>query len=831
MFINSSSSSLLRQEPPASERIVRRIILLLLLAVAFISTTLVKKTDGLGYMGSIAASYGEAGVVCAIEASGGQQVLCWGRSSSSESQQQQQLVTFSTSMPEPFVGLSGGGGFMCGLQALSLRPFCWQGNNTDQNIIPQVTQSYDSLAAGGDHVCGITPSGWIDCWSLFGSILHTPPNVSPLQSIVAGRNFTCGVSKQSGTAVCWGENDLQAPNVVNPPSGIRFESLAAGTNHVCGIVMDEKNAVCWGDNSSGQASPPPGVPFAALTAGFSHTCGILSTNHEVLCWGDAININRTAVPLGTEFLAIAASSDVTCGVRESNLLAVCWGPSAADYQPPLQLFNPGVCESRECTQGLEFAFNLSVIDSTLLSVCVNSSQRICAPCASTCPAGTFLSSPCSTDADRVCRDCSLCQQLLCQSVCQESLLPTEASIWTANHKTLRMKRTEVIITAATVGGFLVASLCGLVLCHRYKRTLSKLPEYVVFICACMDKNRGEKSSLMIGSCAASISSHTRILSQEKNIRMQVFRLSELRDATSGFKEVAELGRGSYGFVYKAVLPDGRQLAVKRVNAAHRIHCNSRGFEADLEVLCKVRHPQLVNLVGYCQEFGERLLIYEFMPNGTLHDHLHGGLSQLNWGMRFKVAMQAAQGIKYLHKDASPPVIHCDIKSSNILLDAEWNARVADFGLLHSSLLLTVTGQLASPDVSVPEDQIHQHEIRSPRHHMNQLRSYYMDPNAQSFNEKTDVFSFGVVLLEILSGRKVFDADNNPPNIVQWAVPKIVQGKTLGILDKNLGIPKAVEPLLRMAEIAELCVRSVADDRPSISDVALWLGLVSRGSFL
>jgi hypothetical protein len=216
MFV-SSRSSLLRQEPPASERIVRRIILLLLLAVAFISTTVVKKTDGLGYMGSIAASYGEAGVVCAIEASGGQQVLCWGRSSSSESQQQ--LVTFSTSMPEPFVGLSGGDGFMCGLQALSLRPFCWQGNNTDQNIIPQVTQSYNSLAAGGDHVCGITPSGWIDCWSLFGSILHTPPNVSPLQSIVAGRNFTCGVSKQSGTAVCWGENDLQA--LTNPPSGRR----------------------------------------------------------------------------------------------------------------------------------------------------------------------------------------------------------------------------------------------------------------------------------------------------------------------------------------------------------------------------------------------------------------------------------------------------------------------------------------------------------------------------------------------------------------------------------------------------------------------------------
>lgn len=185
------------------------------------------------------------------------------------------------------------------------------------------------------------------------------------------------------------------------------------------------------------------------------------------------------------------------------------------------------------------------------------------------------------------------------------------------------------------------------------------------------------------SCATSMSGPTRKPSHEL-IRTQAFRLTELREATNGFKEVNELGRGTYGSVYKAILPDGRKVAVKRANAARRIHCKSRDFGAELEVLCKVRHAQLVNLVGYCEEMGERILVYEFMSNGTLHDHLHGGLTQLSWALRFRIAVHAARGVEYLHRDASPRIIHKDIKSSNILLDGDWNARVADFGLLHST---------------------------------------------------------------------------------------------------------------------------------------------------
>jgi serine/threonine protein kinase len=258
---------------------------------------------------------------------------------------------------------------------------------------------------------------------------------------------------------------------------------------------------------------------------------------------------------------------------------------------------------------------------------------------------------------------------------------------------------------------------------------------------------------------------------------QVFRLSDLKDATNGFKEFNELGRGSYGFVYKAVLADGRQVAVKRANAATIIHKNNRDFEMELEILCKIRHCNIVNLLGYCSEMGERLLVYEYMPHGTLHDHLHGGLSPLNWGLRLKISMQAAKGLEYLHNELVPPIAHRDVKTSNILLDSDWGARIADFGLITSNDK-DLSGDLES-----------------------------------------DVHNFGIVLLEVLSGRKAYDRDYTPPSIVEWAVPLIRQGKAAAILDRYVALPRNVEPLLKLADVGELAVRENPSERPTMSDVA------------
>jgi len=271
---------------------------------------------------------------------------------------------------------------------------------------------------------------------------------------------------------------------------------------------------------------------------------------------------------------------------------------------------------------------------------------------------------------------------------------------------------------------------------------------------------------------------------------QVFRLSELKDATNGFKEFNELGRGSYGFVYKALLADGRVVAVKRANAATIIHTNNRNFEMELEILCKIRHCNIVNLLGYCAEMGERLLVYEYMPHGTLYDHLHGGLSPLNWSLRLKIAMQAAKGLEYLHKELVPPIVHKDLKSSNILLDSEWGARISDFGLLASS----------DKDLNGDID--------------------------------SDVYDFGIVMLEILSGRKAYDRDYTPPSMVEWAVPLIKQGKAAATIDRYVALPRNVEPLLKLADIAELAVRENPSERPPMSDIASWLEqIVKEGLIL
>ncbi|KAF3439364.1 hypothetical protein FNV43_RR17641 [Rhamnella rubrinervis] len=270
---------------------------------------------------------------------------------------------------------------------------------------------------------------------------------------------------------------------------------------------------------------------------------------------------------------------------------------------------------------------------------------------------------------------------------------------------------------------------------------------------------------------------------------QVFRLSKLKDATNAFKEFNEPGRGSYGFVYKAVFANGRQVAVKRANAATIIHTNNRDFEMELEILCKIRHCNIVNLLGYYSEMGERLLVYEYMPHGTLYDHLHGGLSPLNWSLRLKISMQAAKGLEYLHKEFVPPIVHRDVKNSNILLDSELGARIADFGLFTSN----------------------EKELRG--------------------DLESDVYNYGLVLLEILSGRKAYGRDYTPPSIVEWAVPLIKQGKAAAIIDQFIALPRNVGPLLKLADIAEKAVMENPSERPTMSEVASCLEQIVKDGLI
>lgn len=686
-------------------------------------------------------------------------------------------------------GLAGGDGFLCGILSNTSQAYCWTSNGSSTNLVPPpfVTTAYSNMAAGKNHVCAVrgsyysaSNSGSVDCWEIVRksdnslsskqSTLFYNPNVSTLAltNIVSGDGFSCGGVREGGL-VCWGPKST-ALGI----SGIsdNFVALASGLSSLCGISQVSRQVKCWG-NASSFLPIPVGTRFVSMAAGAKHYCGIREDDHGVECWG---SFNSSSIPKGSGFFAIASSHFVTCGIREVDLVLDCWFTNSSlqhDYDPPLQLCSPGLCTPQSCGIG-EFTFNASILNEPdLATLCVRKDVKICLPCAFNCSEGLFPSSSCTANADRVCTACSLCQNSSCLDVCK---LQSPAEI---EQKHDRQLQRLVLILVSSVLGLTLIVIAWCLLPHIVSR---KNMEGKKQFPSCIGKDDLEKDAI-----ADAIPPLPSTLSLGV---AQVFRLSELKDATNGFKEFNELGRGSYGFVYKAVLADGRQVAVKRANAATIIHTNNRDFEMELEILCNVRHSHIVNLLGYCAEMGERLLVYEFMPHGTLHDHLHGGLSPLNWSLRLKIAMQAARGLEYLHNEVAPPIVHRDVKSSNILLDGEFGARIADFGLL------------------TPNDS----DLHGAM--------------------KEDVYNFGIVLLEILSGRKTYDRDSTPQSIVYWALPLIRNSKAAALVDRYVALPRNFEPLLRLAEIAELAVRENPSERPTMSDVAASLeqlvkdGLVS-----
>ncbi|KAJ8754229.1 hypothetical protein K2173_002129 [Erythroxylum novogranatense] len=735
--------------------------------------------NGFGSMGTISAAFGEKGFFCAIDASGNQDVICWTKNTTLPESSSAAVDSSSSGRSAYFsnigamAALSGGEGFLCGILANNSRAFCWSSIYSGLNLVPVIYQAtaYSYIAAGKNHVCAIRGSyysdhhsGTTDCWDIVkgsnDSLTSTESSDFYDQSIsnlvfnqvVSGEGFSCGGVREGGIA-CWGPGSASLG--VSSVS-MNYEALASGRTSVCGILEDSKETECWGSGNHSFSHPPIGTKFVSLTAGANHFCGIREDNHAVECWG---SINSSSIPNGgSGYMAIASSDFTTCGIREGDLVLDCWfvnGTSPPEYDPPLELCSPGVCSPGSCNFG-EFVFNASVLNEPdLMNLCFRKDLKICLSCGSNCSEGFFLSSPCTENTGRVCTACSLCQNSTCWAGC--GMHPSTQKQW--HH----MRKLLIIVSCSGLGFLLILFSCLFIPCMiLWKKEEGSKKQF---------KSGIGKPELETDVASDSYLSPTKATCPGP---AQVFRLSELKDATNGFKEFNELGRGSYGFVYKAVLPDGIQVAVKRANAATIIHTTSRDFEKELEILCSARRCNIVNLLGYCSEMGERLLVYEYMPHGTLHDHLHGGLSPLDWQLRLKIAMQAAKGLEYLHMEAQPPIVHRDIKSSNILLDSEWGARVADFGLLTAN----DTGDM-----------------------------------------KSDVHSFGTVLLEILSGRKAYDRDSNPPNIIEWAVPLIKQGKAAAILDRYTALPRNVEPLLKLADIAELTVRENPSERPTMSEVA------------
>lgn len=294
-----------------------------------------------------------------------------------------------------------------------------------------------------------------------------------------------------------------------------------------------------------------------------------------------------------------------------------------------------------------------------------------------------------------------------------------------------------------------------------------------------------------------------------------FSHSDLEAATNGFSDKKLLGKGSHGLVYKGVLPGGRLVAVKKSSRSPRCLAsssssseNSNEIENEIEILSRLQNPRLVNLVGFTTgECRDRLLVVEFMANGTLFDALHTDPRPPGWGRRVKMALQTAKAIRALHS-LDLPVIHRDIKSANVLIDRNSNARLGDFGLALRC-------------------QHDDYRLRStpPAGTMGYLDPGYVTPDHLS--PKTDVFSFGILLLEMISGRKAIDVAYSPPYIVEWAIPLVRRGKLLAMYDPRIQPPKDPRVMKQLAVVATKCVRSCRERRPSMDEVVECLSELSK----
>uniref|UniRef100_A0A0D9VRG8 non-specific serine/threonine protein kinase n=1 Tax=Leersia perrieri TaxID=77586 RepID=A0A0D9VRG8_9ORYZ len=284
-----------------------------------------------------------------------------------------------------------------------------------------------------------------------------------------------------------------------------------------------------------------------------------------------------------------------------------------------------------------------------------------------------------------------------------------------------------------------------------------------------------------------------------------FSYDELASATGGFSSANLLGQGGFGYVYKGVLPgSGKEVAVKQLKSGSGQ--GEREFQAEVEIISRVHHRHLVSLVGYCiAGSSQRLLVYEFVPNDTLEHHLHGkGVPVTEWPTRLAIALGSAKGLAYLHEDCHPRIIHRDIKAANILLDENFEAKVADFGL---AKLTTDTNTHVSTRV---------------------MGTFgYLAPEYASsgkLTDKSDVFSFGVMLLELITGRRPVDSSNYmEDSLVDWARPLLAHalsenGSFDELVDQRLENKLDRLELERMAACAAAAVRHSAKRRPKMKQI-------------
>ncbi|QCD90018.1 Protein kinase [Vigna unguiculata] len=338
---------------------------------------------------------------------------------------------------------------------------------------------------------------------------------------------------------------------------------------------------------------------------------------------------------------------------------------------------------------------------------------------------------------------------------------------------------------------------------------------VVVIILLLLKGRKKRSGLQSKSRSAYSSSFRNTTSMESGgvyFGISVFSFDELREATNNFVEDRKLGEGGFGIVYFGKLRDGREVAVKRL--FERNYRPVESFINEIQILTRLRHRNLVSLYGCTSRHSRDLmLVYEHIPNGTVSSHLHGdqrNSSFLPWHLRMKIAIQTASALAYLH---ASDIIHRDVKTTNILLDNSFDAKVTDFGL----------SRLFPDDVT--------HVSTAPRG-----TPGYVDPDYRlcyQLTTKSDVYSFGVVLVELISSLKAVDMDRNREDIklANLAIRKIQKGAFYELVDPSLGFHSDEKLKMMIGSVAELAFRCLQEDkelRPSMGEVLEVLERIHSG---
>ncbi|KAH0906398.1 hypothetical protein HID58_038225 [Brassica napus] len=352
-------------------------------------------------------------------------------------------------------------------------------------------------------------------------------------------------------------------------------------------------------------------------------------------------------------------------------------------------------------------------------------------------------------------------------------------LWSETHS-----NRAVIIIAPVLGVAFLAAVCVLLACRKFK------------------KRPDTSAELMFKRMEALTSGNETASNQVKLKELPLFEFQVLATATDSFSLRNKLGQGGFGPVYKGKLSEGQEVAVKRLSQA-----SGQGLEElmnEVVVISKLQHRNLVKLLGCCIEGEERLLVYEYMPNKSLDAYLFDPLKQkiLDWKTRFNIMEGICRGLLYLHRDSRLKIIHRDLKVSNILLDDNLNPKISDFGLARVFR--------ANEDEANTRRVVGTYGYMSPEYAMEGLIS-----------EKSDVFSLGVIFLEILSGRKNSHKEENNLNLLAYAWKLWNEGEAASLADPTIFDKSFEKEITRCVQIGLLCAQEAANDRPNVSTV-IWM---------